>query len=140
MYMSIRFALIAISTVAMVSLSSGQARPTLKEAFKDSFLIGAAVNDAQFSERDERGAAIVKAQFNSITPENVLKWESVHPQPEKYNFDAPDRYVAFGEKNGTFMIGHCLVWHHQTPKWVFEDEKGTPLPRDALLKRMHDHI
>jgi len=54
---------------------------TLKDAFKGSFLIGAALNPAQFTERDARDAAIVKAQFDSISPENVLKWEGVHPEP-----------------------------------------------------------
>ena len=39
-----------------------------------------------------------------------------------------------------FIVGHTLVWHSQTPRWVFEDAQGQPLTRDALLARMHDHI
>jgi len=113
---------------------------TLKDAFKGSFLIGAALNPAQFTERDARDAAIVKAQFDSISPENVLKWEGVHPEPGRYDFDLPDKYVAFGEKNHMFIVGHTLVWHHQTPKWVFEDAKGNPVDRETLLKRMREHI
>jgi endo-1,4-beta-xylanase len=117
-----------------------QAPVTLKDAFLGIFRIGAAVNQAQFSEKDARGASIIKAQFNTISPENVLKWESVHPRPDAYAFEGPDRYVAFGEKNGMFVIGHTLVWHSQTPQWVFQDDKGAPLTRDALLQRMRDHI
>lgn len=117
-----------------------QTRPTLKEVFKRDFLVGAALNESQFSERDTRGAALVKAHFNTITPENVLKWESVHPKPDTYDFDAPDSYVNFGVKNKMFIIGHTLIWHNQTPKWVFEDDKGNPVNRDTLLKRMRDHI
>jgi len=113
---------------------------TLKDAFKGSFLIGAALNPAQFTERDARDAAIVKAQFDSISPENVLKWEGVHPEPGRYDFDLPYKYVAFGEKNHMFIVGHTLVWHHQTPKWVFEDAKGNPVDRETLLKRMREHI
>jgi endo-1,4-beta-xylanase len=112
----------------------------LKDAFRGAFRVGAALNANQFSERDTRGAALVKAQFNTITPENVLKWESVHPRPDIYDFAAPDQYVAFGEKNGMFVIGHTLVWHSQTPRWVFQDESGRPVSRDTLLARMHDHI
>ncbi|MBZ5724539.1 MAG: endo-1,4-beta-xylanase [Acidobacteriia bacterium] len=112
----------------------------LKDAFKDSFRIGAALNQAQFEEKDERGARIVTAQFNTISPENVLKWESVHPRPGAYRFDAADRYVAFGEKNKMFIVGHCLVWHNQTPRWVFQNEQGEPLGREALLERLRDHI
>ena len=39
-----------------------------------------------------------------------------------------------------FIVGHCLVWHSQVPAWVFQDDKGAPLDRDGLLKRMRDHI
>jgi endo-1,4-beta-xylanase len=121
-------------------LAAEQAPPALKDALEGSFLIGAALNPAQFTERDARDAAIVKAQFDSISPENVLKWESVHPEPGRYDFDLPDKYVAFGEKNHMFIVGHTLVWHHQTPKWVFEDAKGNPVDRETLLKRMREHI
>ena len=112
----------------------------LKDAFKDSFRIGAALNQAQFDERDTRGAALVKAQFNTISPENVLKWESIHPKPDTFSFEEPDRYVAFGEKTHMFIIGHTLVWHNQTPAWVFQDDHGAPLDREALLQRMREHI
>ena len=123
-----------------VSALNTSAQLALKEVFRQHFLVGAALNQGQFSEQDARSAAIVKTQFNTISPENILKWESVHPQPGKFEFDAPDRYVQFGEKNKMFIIGHCLVWHNQTPKWVFEDDKGNPVSRDVLLKRLHEHI
>src|SRR5436190_8923805 len=91
-------------------------KTSLQEAFKDRFLIGAALNEEQFTERDARGAALIKAQFNSITPENVLKWEFVHPSLDAYEFGPGDRYVAFGEANGMCVIGHTLIWHNQTPR------------------------
>lgn len=119
---------------------SAQSQETMKKAFKEAFLIGAALNPNHFFEKDIRGAEIVKTHFNSITPENVLKWGLVHPQPDKYDFKAPDRFVEFGEKNGMFIVGHTLVWHNQTPRWVFEDKDGKPLDREALLQRMRDHI
>lgn len=117
-----------------------QAQTALKDAFKDYFLIGAAVNRAQIYEKDKVGAEIVKKQFNTISPENVLKWGAIHPRPESYNFEAADRYVAFGEKYGMFIVGHTLVWHNQTPKWVFEDNRGNIVSREILLERMREHI
>jgi endo-1,4-beta-xylanase len=120
--------------------SSAQSVPSLKQTLKGRFLIGAALNQQQFTERDTRGAAIIRAQFNSITPENVLKWEFVHPSPDHFNFAPGDQYVAFGEKNGMFVIGHTLIWHKQTPSWVFRGDAGKPADRDLLLKRMRDHI
>jgi endo-1,4-beta-xylanase len=102
--------------------------------------VGAALNPTQFTEEDARGAALVMAQFDSITPENVLKWERVHPEPGSYSFELPDRYVSFGEKNHMFIVGHTLVWHNQVPAWVFQGENGNPVDRETLLKRMSDHI
>ena len=113
---------------------------SLKDVFKSDFMIGAALNRRQFSEEDVRALPIIKSQFNTISPENQLKWQSIHPQPDKYDFDGADRYVAFGEKYGMFVIGHTLVWHNQTPAWVFDDGKGNLVDRDTLLKRMRDHI
>ena len=133
---------VIIFTIMIISVSEAYAQenPVLKTVFKNDFLMGAAVNVSQFTGKDSVGMQIVKEQFNSISPENVLKWERIHPKPGIYNFGPGDRYVAFGEKYHMFIIGHTLVWHHQTPRWVFEDKDGKPLNRAELLKRMHDHI
>jgi endo-1,4-beta-xylanase len=48
--------------------------------------------------------------------------------------------VTFGERNGMFVIGHTLVWHNQTPRWVFQDAAGQPVSRDTLVARMREHI
>jgi len=128
----------ALAVSAMAAIASAQT--SLKDAFQGAFRVGAALNPGQFEERDARGAAIVKTQFNTISPENVLKWESVHPRADSFNFAPADHYVEFGERNHMFIIGHTLVWHNQTPRWVFQDENAAPLGRDALLQRMHDHI
>ena len=113
---------------------------TLRDAFKDAFLIGAAINQSQSDGGSSREGAIAAAQFSSISPENVLKWEAVHPKPDRFDFSGADEYVAFGEKNHMFIVGHTLVWHSQTPKWVFQDDKGNPISRDALIERMRKHI
>jgi endo-1,4-beta-xylanase len=129
-----------LGCLILAAAAQGQTSPTLKEAFAGVFRIGAAVNEAQIEERDARSNPIILAQFNSITPENILKWEVVHPTPGKYNFGPGDRYVAFGGKHKMFIVGHCLVWHSQTPRWVFQDSQGAALTRDALLGHMRDHI
>jgi endo-1,4-beta-xylanase len=128
-------------------------RPTtLKDAFKHDFPIGVAVNERQFTGEDTNGVALITTQFNAIAPENALKWASIHPYPadspgtNAYNFGPADAYVAFGETNHMLIVGHTLVWHAQTPAWVFRDENGRPLQgtnaadRALLLQRMHDHI
>jgi endo-1,4-beta-xylanase len=115
---------------------------TLKEAFKDDFLVGVALNQRQFSEQDTNGAALTKREYNSISPENVMKWESIHPRPgpDGYDFAASDRFVEFGEQNGMFIVGHTLVWHSQTPRWVFQGDGTNAITREILLARLRDHI
>ena len=135
--------LLVAACVAACVIAQAQTPPTqatLKAAYQGLFRIGAAINQRQFEERDERGTPIITAQFNTISPENVLKWGPIHPSKDSYNFGPADSYVAFGEKHGMMIMGHCLVWHSQTPQWVFQDDSGKPLTREALLDRMHDHI
>jgi len=127
---------------APASASATKASPSqgLKDTFRSAFLVGAALAPKTFEELDAANAALVKREFNTISPENVLKWVVVHPQPDRYDFAPADAYVAFGERNGMFIVGHTLVWHSQVPAWVFQDAQGQPLTRDALLARMKDHI
>ena len=132
--------LISSALLAACVAASAQQPTTLKEAYRGIFHVGAAINERQIAGTDTVGTSIVATQFDTISPENVLKWERVHPAPDTYNFDLADKYVAFGEKNHMFIVGHNLVWHSQVPNWVFEDNQGKPLTRDALLQRMHDHI
>ncbi len=134
---------ISISRVSigiLMTLASVHAQTTLKKAFKNDFLIGAALNESQFTGQNAREAALVEQQFDSISPENCLKWGSVHPEPGHYNFGPADAYVEFGLKNHMFIVGHNLIWHEQTPKWVFQDDQGKPISREALIRRMKNHI
>jgi len=135
----VRYVVLSFLIVACTA-TAAHAPTSLKQAFKGDFFVGAAMNEAQVSGQDARANGLIESQFNSISPENVLKWERVHPQPGQYNFDLADKYVAFGQKHHMFIVGHNLVWHSQVPAWVFHDDKGNLLTRDALLARLKDHI
>lgn len=137
--LTISFICLALSFTA-VSYGGSSEMPALKDVFAKDFLIGAALNDDVVSGRDPNAAAIVEKHFNTITAENVMKWMHIHPEPDKYDFEAADRFVEFGQKNKMFIIGHTLVWQYQTPAWVYKDNDGKQLGRDAMLARMKDHI
>ncbi len=134
------YSAVLLGFMAMSLTMSAQQKTFLKDAYQGCFLVGAALNPSEFVGENPRNYALITSQFNTISPENVLKWEVIHPKPDTYNFALGDQYVEFGQKNHMFIIGHTLVWHAQTPRWVFEDEKGNPLTREALLQRLHDHI
>jgi len=114
--------------------------PSLKDLFKNDFQLGVALNLNQILGNEPESLILLDKHFNSITPENILKWDAVHPESGKYHFDDADRFVEFGEKHNMQIIGHTLVWNNQTPEWVFQDESGKLTDRDTLLNRMRDHI
>ena len=122
------------------SLKDAFADQSLKDAFGDQFLVGAAISPPLTFGRDTLSRSVVAEQFNSITATNEMKWERIHPEPGKYHFGPADRFVEFGEEHGMHMVGHVLVWHSQTPRWVFRDSEGNPVSRDTLLARMQSHI
>ncbi len=123
-----------------ITLLSFKKQPILKNTFKKHFYVGAAINRLHFNGNDTVASELVKAQFNTITAANDMKWERIHPKPNQYNFTRADEFVKFGEANKMKIIGHCMVWHAQTPNWVFQDSTGQPITRKALLARMKDHI
>lgn len=124
----------------LAGCKSQTAEPVLKDACQDYFYVGAALNTRQINGRDSMAMLLAEKHFSSITLENDMKWERIHPEPGRYDFETADRFVEFGERNGMFIVGHTLVWHYQTPPWVFRDESGELTVRDTLLARMRDHI
>lgn len=110
--------------------------PSLHEVFSEQFLIGAAVNPHTLVEQRD----LLIKHFNSLTAENEMKFERVHPAEKHYTFEEADRMIAFAQANGMGVRGHTLVWHNQTPNWMFEDTSGNAVDRETLLARMKDHI
>jgi endo-1,4-beta-xylanase len=108
---------------------------SLKEYFRNDFYIGTAVNATQIEEKDLKAAALIPAQFNSITPENIMKCEVIHPAWNEYHFELADRYVAYGQKYKMFIVGHTLIWHSQLSAFVKNIHSS-----DSLLLFMSDHI
>jgi endo-1,4-beta-xylanase len=112
----------------------------LRQAFKSYFLMGSAVNEPIFSGADSLSKNIVINDFNTITPENCMKAESVNPTPNVYYFKATDAFVEFGKKNKKFIVGHTLIWHNQTPKWFFSSTNRMSNSIQQQKGRMCKHI
>ena len=110
--------------------------PALKDAFKGHFLVGTAINRSvvtgtgfrRSSEQVNQDIALVKEQFNQVVAENEMKWAILHPRPGAggYDFDLADAFVNFGLSNNMYLVGHTLVWHSQTPNWVFAGTNPPP--------------
>lgn len=86
---------------------------------------------------DDKGyAQLVDRVYGSVTPENEMKWETIHPERGRYDFGPADRIVDWAREHGKRVRGHALVWHIQNPPWL-EDAK---LSRDEAIRVLRDHI
>jgi endo-1,4-beta-xylanase len=87
---------------------------------------------------DQEYRRIAAAEFNSLTPENQLKWEFIHPDEQGvYNFGPADELVAFAQDNGMDVRGHTLLWHSQNPAWLEEGDFSADELRDILRDHIH---
>ena len=110
----------------------------LKDAYKDYFTVGVAVNQRNVS--DEAQMAIIKKQYNSVTAENDWKPGMIHPKEGVWNFERADKIANFCRENGIKMRGHCLCWHSQFADWMFVDKKGKPVKKEVFYERLREHI
>jgi endo-1,4-beta-xylanase len=108
---------------------------TLKVAFESDFLIGTALGAEHILEKDPVANQLIKKQFNAITPENHMKSMHIHPEWDRYDFDLPDKFVAYGKTNNMYIMGHTLIWHSQLPRFAYRIKSA-----DSLKLFMTDHI
>ncbi|MFY7814808.1 MAG: endo-1,4-beta-xylanase, partial [Chryseobacterium taeanense] len=135
-----RIILFGLMTLAVSNVMAQKSENSLKKAFKNKFYIGTAMSLPQINGTDVKSDQIITSQFSSIVAENCMKSMFLQPQEGKFFFDDADRFVAFGEKNKMFIIGHTLIWHSQLPKWFFVDKDGKDVSAEVLKQRMKNHI
>jgi endo-1,4-beta-xylanase len=109
----------------------------LKDYYRNYFPVGVAVTPRSLTGEE---AQLILQHFNSLTAENAMKMGPIHPQENRYNWNAADSIVSFAQRHGLKVRGHNLCWHEQTPEWLFKDEKGNRASKAVLLQRLKDHI
>lgn len=115
--------------------------PLLHEVYAADFLVGVSLNrDDLPGDTNAEPNRRLLAHFNVLTPENDMKWEGVQPSEGQFTFEATDAILAYAEQEKKQVIAHTLVWHSQTPDWVFKDAEGKPASRELALSRMRTHI
>ena len=123
---------------ASLAAEVSTAHPTLREAAGGRWLVGAAVTSEQL--RNPKTAALVAAQFNSLTGEFEFFPQFLHPEPEKFTFDRADRVASFAAEHHLPLCGHMLCWAQFTPAWMFATADGKPLRREQALTNLKNHI
>ena len=112
----------------------------LKDALEGKFLMGAALNPSIFTGGDAAALQIVHDHFSSVVAENCMKSERIHPEETEFDFELADKFIDFAAENELHTVGHCLIWHSQTPDWLFVDEDGNDVSREILIERISTHI
>ncbi|CAI9631322.1 glycoside hydrolase family 10 protein [Alternaria burnsii] len=125
---------LAGSAVASPTYGHGKDNDSLYKSMKKAgrSFIGTALT----LRNETREGEIIKADFNSFTPENSMKWESVEPSRNNFTFEDADRYAAYAKKNNLQIHCHTLVWHSQLPPWVSEGG----FDNKTLIGIMENHI
>ncbi|MBU5943872.1 endo-1,4-beta-xylanase [Streptomyces griseoincarnatus] len=144
-----RFATVALATAALalplLGGSASAASPAgpkapphahgshapLRAAAPEGFVIGTAVAggghhleqdypDPFTYDREYR--KVLGREFSSVSPENQMKWDYIHPERDRYDFGQADAIVEFARKNRQVVRGHTLLWHSQNPAWLEEGD------------------
>ncbi len=138
------------SEITYVDTSSYE---VLKDLYQDYFIMGVETPNSLL--KSSAHSDLMKKEFNSITLENECKPENLFDEAAsksdiaKYNespavkFNTIEPALKFCKENGMKMRGHTLIWHNQTPNWVFYndyDESKGLAGRDLMLKRMESYI
>ncbi|MFC8937552.1 endo-1,4-beta-xylanase [Streptomyces griseoincarnatus] len=144
-----RFATVALATAALalplLGGSASAASPAgpkapphahgshapLRAAAPEGFVIGTAVaGGGHHLEQDypdpftydKEYRKVLGREFSSVSPENQMKWDYIHPERDRYDFEQADAIVEFARKNRQVVRGHTLLWHSQNPAWLEEGD------------------
>ncbi|MEU0909305.1 endo-1,4-beta-xylanase [Streptomyces althioticus] len=158
-----RFATVALATAALalplLGGSASAASPAgpkapphahgshapLRAAAPEGFVIGTAVaGGGHHLEQDypdpftydKEYRKVLGREFSSVSPENQMKWDYIHPELDRYDFEQADAIVEFARKNRQVVRGHTLLWHSQNPAWLEEGD----FTKAELRSILREHI
>lgn len=111
---------------------------TLREAAGRQLEVGCAVSSADL--QDPKMVDLITSQFGCLTPEYEMMPDHLVDDTRHFTFEAADHIVAFAQAHGMPVFGHMLVWHHFSPRWLFEKPDGSPLPREEALSNLRWYV
>ena len=109
-----------------------EAVPRLREiGMRKNLLVGSAVSYRELQQ--PAFTNLLEEQASIVVPENEMKWQIIHPEPDRYDFTRGDALVTFAQEHGQKVRGHNLCWHNQLPRWF--GEMATPQNAADLLRQ-----
>ena len=117
--------------------------------FGHLFKMGTSVSPHELSS----GGDFIKKHFNSITPENELKPDSILDQAAcqskgnnvntQISLSRAAQTLKFCEDNNIGVRGHTFIWHSQTPDWFFRENfssNGAYVSKEVMDQRIESFI
>ncbi len=101
--------------------------------------IGNAINTDKLNV-DAAYTALAANQYSTVTPENVMKWDSIEPTQGQLNFAPGDKLIAFAQQHNQLVRGHTLLWHNQVPGWLTTGVSNGTISNDQLRELLKQHI
>lgn len=120
--------------------------PLAQAARKAGMRFGSAFNAAPAgakaaSWRNPGYAALLERDCAILVPENELKWQTIRPDADHYDFARFDAMLDYAQSHGMAMRGHTLLWHRPKwfPAWLNTHEFGAR-PASAAEAILTGHI
>ena len=111
--------------------------PSLAKTYEGNFLFGNIIEPSQLNTKT---TDMFKSYYNVITAENSMKPSVISNAKGVYNFSGGDAIIEWAKQNNIKVHGHTLVWHSQSPDWLYKNADGTPLTREEARQNMKDYI
>jgi endo-1,4-beta-xylanase len=120
--------LVGVGTLANAAASSLGAAAAQSGRYFGTAVAGARLGDTTYS-------TILDREFNMVTAENEMKWDTVEPSRGSFNFGPGDQIMSHAQTHSQRVRGHTLVWHSQLPSWVSSISDA-----NTLRSVMNNHI
>ncbi|QKX63929.1 uncharacterized protein TRUGW13939_11101 [Talaromyces rugulosus] len=129
-------------TVAFPSTGTTSLR---EEAAKKNITIGSGAISPTYL-KDPEFAAVLAYQFNSLSPENEMKWSLLEPTPGYFNWGTIDTLVEFAEAHDMVVKGHGLISGCCDPDYLLNITEPTAFRAAmtahfrAVMQRYHGKV
>jgi endo-1,4-beta-xylanase len=114
-------------------ISVGNA-PLHERAAAKGLIYGAATQEYMLSSNPQFASSFAQ-ECAMLVPEDELKWKSLRPSPNSFDFTRSDRLAQFASTHNLLFRGHTLLWHARLPSWF----KST-VNRENARQIMLEHI
>jgi endo-1,4-beta-xylanase len=111
---------LAISWILVISNFSTMAYSQVSDTTLQGFCqykYGAAIN-VTLLKTVPAYKAIAAREYSSVTPENAMKFATIHPSQDSFYWADGDTLVSFAQQYGKRVHGHTLIWYQSLPTWV----------------------